>query len=514
MALPYPSLKIITAFCMLFLFAGCTAVPFDAPRSVTHAGDVPKSGRIYHIAQDVERANGGLNSIAPLSSGNDALGVRLRMIEQAEHSLDLQYFLIKPDSAATLISAKLLEAADRGVRVRFLLDDAFTTVKDSELVQLDSHPNIEIRIFNPLSRNTLGFMNYILDFNRVNRRMHNKSIVVDNAMAVIGGRNIADEYFQIGTDTIFADFEMFVVGPTVQDISATFDLFWNDEYAVPVRALYTRDVTPAPDASEMENAVVDGHSVPDIYQHAVNSTYLNDIAAGRIVLHKAEISVVKDLPLKTRTPVGRADRVVGETLYQAMARADKEVLLLTPYFVPQDYGARFFENLAQSGVRVRIVTNSLAATNHAYVHGGYYHHRESLLAAGVELYEIRADAPGILGLVEPDSGSKLTMHTKAVLIDDSYLFVGSLNLDPRSIKINSELGLFFDIKGSKPDWLRDLDKGIRDYTFRLELDNGGNVVWIYSGAGRNDVFRSEPNAKGWDKFVAWVARVLPVEGQL
>ncbi|MGR3661275.1 MAG: phospholipase D-like domain-containing protein, partial [Paracoccaceae bacterium] len=287
MALPSPSLKIITALSTLLVIAACTSVPFDAPRSVTSADEVPKSGSIYQTAQEVEHANGGLNSIAPLSSGNDALGVRLRMIEQAEHALDLQYFLIKPDSAAVLISAKLLEAADRGVRIRFLLDDVFTTVKDSELAQLDSHPNIEIRIFNPLSRNTAGFMNYLLDFSRVNRRMHNKSIVVDNAMAVIGGRNIADEYFQIGTDTIFADFEMFIIGPAVQDISATFDLFWNDEYAVPIRALYTREVEATPDASELAIAVVDGHSVPDIYQHAINSTYLNDISAGRITMHRA-----------------------------------------------------------------------------------------------------------------------------------------------------------------------------------------------------------------------------------
>jgi putative cardiolipin synthase len=506
--------KISTLILVLLACAGCTHVPFDVQRDVTSAADVPDFRKMHDAAMAIEKANGGLNSIAPLPDGNDALGLRLRMIEEAQHSLDLQYFLIKPDHAGALISSKLLEAADRGVRVRFLLDDAFTTARDEQLSLIDHHPNIEIRIFNPLSRNTAGAMNYVLDFQRVNRRMHNKSFVADNAMAIIGGRNIADEYFQIDTSSVFADFEMVVVGPAVRDIAATFDVFWNDQASVPISALVAKRNAQEFDSFKIQTAVLSSKAAVEIYDRAVNSTYLKDLQAGRIDIQRAEVRVVTDRPEKTRVPVKGGKRVVGEALYQAMARAQKEVIVITPYFVPEDYGARFFEQLAQSGVRVRIVTNSLSATNHAYVHGGYYRHRQSLLAAGVELYEVRADAPRIMGLVDGGSDIKLTMHTKAAVIDRDYVFVGSMNIDPRSIKINTELGLFFDMKGVEPNWLDDVQASIVDFTFRLHLDDDGDVEWVYSGTVQEETFNSEPGASGWSKFVAWMARVLPIEGQL
>jgi putative cardiolipin synthase len=227
----------------------------------------------------------------------------------------------------------------------------------------------------------------------------------------------------------------------------------------------------------------------------------------------AEATLVTDTPDKLRVPVTEGERVLAEVLVQELAAAQREVVILTPYFVPEDWGARLFTGLAERGVQVRIVTNSLAANNHAYVHGGYMRHRKALLAAGVELYEVRADAPQLLGDVPGDSGASLTMHTKLAVIDDVTV-VGSLNFDPRSIKLNSEVGLFIDNADIARKLVNAIDEDIRKYAFRLSLDAQGDLVWTWEYDGRTQVYRQEPGATVWQKTQAAIAAVLPVEGQL
>jgi putative cardiolipin synthase len=216
--------------------AGCTAVPFDAPRTATRA--LPPEGT--HMAASARRLTGGAPdrvALVPLVDGNDALGARLDMIEAARRSIDIKTFLIKPDRAGTLFWLELYKAAERGVRVRLLFDDVFTTAQDNEIAQLDAHPNVEIRVFNPLSRNSSLAANFLLDFDRVNRRMHNKMFIADGAMAIVGGRNIADEYYQINTSHEFADFDLFVAGEPVRQMSEAFDLYWSDDWSVPFSAI-------------------------------------------------------------------------------------------------------------------------------------------------------------------------------------------------------------------------------------------------------------------------------------
>jgi putative cardiolipin synthase len=499
--------RLPAAAALAFGLAACTAVPFDAPRTATRA--LPAEGT--PMAASARHLTGGAPdrvALVPLVDGNDALGARLDMIEAAHRSIDIKTFLIKPDKAGTLFWLELYKAAERGVRVRLLFDDVFTTTRDDQIAQLDAHPNVEIRVFNPLSRNSTLAGNFLLDFDRVNRRMHNKAFITDGAMAIIGGRNIADEYYQINTSHEFADFDLFVAGEPVRQISEAFDLYWSDEWSVPFAAIArTSDASLAAAVAAFE-ARADAPEVA-VYDRAINSTYLADVGTIRAPVLFGTAEVVVDDPAKLRVPPGKGPYHVGETLFQTMNRAEREVIVFTPYFVPEDYGAAFFERLAARGVRVRIVTNSLASTNHPYVHGGYARYRERLLDAGVEILEVRADAPKLVG----GHDTPLTMHTKLAVIDDRTVFVGSPNIDPRSIRQNTEFGMVID----SPDLARGILAGIEvaapDHAFRV-VRQGDGLRWIYEGSSGREVFDTEPGASWGAKLVAAITRMLPVEPQL
>ncbi|MCV6823987.1 MULTISPECIES: phospholipase D family protein [Halocynthiibacter] len=493
---------------------GCTYVPYDATRSVTTSLDL--QGRSSYAAEmkALSARHGGKSLFYPLVHGQDSLGARLRLIDAAESTLDIQYFLIKPDLAGAVFSWALIQAAERGVRIRFLIDDVFTTTTDDQLVLLNEHENIEIRLFNPLSRNAPKAFNFLLDFDRVNRRMHNKSLTVDNATTIIGGRNIADEYFQINSHAEFADFDLLATGPIAAEVAQTFDTFWNDSHAIPAKA-YRHQAT-ARSSDELLGALEDFQrtAAADIYKRASNSDFINDIRNGVIKPYVAEAEVVSDTPQKLKVPVHVAERTLADFLNREMWTSVDEVTLLTPYFVPRPYGATLFKEMERRGIDVRIVTNSLAATNHSYVHGGYMKYRKELLAAGVEIYEIKTDALQALGELPADSDIGLTMHTKAAILGQEKVFIGSLNYDPRSIEINSELGVFVN----SPQFARDLALGVDNYVeshaYKLELTSEGELMWIYNGVSPPQVSFSEPGASAIRRAVARITSWLPVEGQL
>lgn len=500
--------QLIRCVALLLALVGCTRVPFDHPREVSRA--LPVAGT--SAAETAARLSGGGKdrvALVPLADGIDALGARLQMIAAAERSIDLKTFLIKPDIAGALLWLQLYEAADRGVRVRLIFDDVFTTARDDQIAALDAHPNVEIRAFNPLSRSAPTAINFLFDFARVNRRMHSKALITDGSFAIVGGRNIADEYYQIGIDHEFADFDLFVAGEPVQNLSSAFDLYWNDAWTVPLSALAPGAATPLADTLGRLRDSSDTQEA-QIYRRAVASTYLADLRAGRVPYFTGRARVVVDDPGKLRAPPGKGPYVVGEALYQMMNRARREVLVLTPYFVPENYGAAFFEDLVQRGVRVRIATNSLASTNHAYVHGAYARYRERLSSAGVEFLEARADAARITGSADAD----LTMHTKLVIVDDRFLFVGSPNLDPRSIRQNAEIGMVIDSPGLARSIRERADVIAKDYAFRVEADTDGKTIWRYEGAKLNEVFRRDPLAGPWKLLLSTVAGLLPIESQL
>lgn len=492
---------------VLVIGAQRTFSPVDDGRAPTFA--LPSNGK--NTAAMAARLNES-NSPAvfvPLAGGNDALGARLRLIEAAESSIDIKTFLIKPDMAGALIWLELYEAAERGVRVRLLFDDVFTTARDDQIATLDAHPNVEIRAFNPLSRRIPYVANFLLDFSRVNRRMHNKAMIVDGSFAILGGRNIADEYYQIGTDHEFADFDLLMVGQATQSVSQAFDTFWNDYWSLPLADIAKGDSEPLRHALALFRQEASTNATK-VYRKAVDSDFLQSLVDGEIPVHHGDASIVVDDIAKLRLPPGAGPTLVADAFYAALDDAKSDVVVMTPYFVPGEDGAKAIAALAKRGVRVQVVTNSLASNNHAYVHGGYAKYRRQLLAAGAEFYEVRADAPKVvLGLDTP-----LTMHTKLALIDAETIFAGSTNIDPRSFLQNTEISVIIDSKSLAENILDRVEAAKAAYTFSVKVGPQGEEVWYYNGHEGTQTFDAEPGAGFVARVVAWVAGWLPVEDQL
>jgi putative cardiolipin synthase len=490
------------------LLAACATTNFDYPRDSSVAIDPTEETTLKRSVDDWLATNPGPSGFYPLISGTDALGARLRLIDAAEKTIDAQYFLMKTDAAGYVFSSALFAAADRGVRVRFLLDDIFTTVKDEDLAIIDGHPNIELRLFNPIARRGVGAFNYLGDFKSANRRMHNKSFIVDNQVAIVGGRNIADEYFELNTEGEFRDFDMVALGPVAAQVSKEFDAFWNHERALPAEAVIGK-------FSEQEvaeyRADIDREFIEEsrsIYRDAVSSDLLRSFVTGETPLYSADAIVLTDDPDKLVHDISQENMVLVQAMADIVEEATSEVVVLSPYFVPGDEGVEFWSSIAAKGVRVVVITNSLASNNHTSVHSGYAKYRKDLIGAGIELYEARANAVSDRG--EGGKHAKaMTMHTKAMMFDRERLFVGSLNLDPRSIEINSEMGMVVTSAEMSGNLASQLFGSLGDWTYRVRLNEDGHLRWHATIDGVEVVETSEPLASGWRKFSAWFLKIAP-----
>ena len=500
--------RYILLLCLTLAMAGCATTRFDYPKETSTAIGVEEESSLHTLVQTWSAGNPGPSGFYPLIKGAEGFGARLRLIEFAEKTIDAQYFLMKPDTAGLVFAGSLLNAADRGVRVRFLLDDIFTTVKDKQLELLDAHPNIEVRLFNPVSRLGPRTLNFLTDFRRANRRMHNKSFTVDNQMTIVGGRNIADEYFELKPEGEFLDFDVIGIGPVAAKVSKEFDRFWNHERAVPMKAFsskFTEEDLQKARADIDEKTRKHGTSV---YREAVATPLITDLASGKQPLFSASANVITDDPDKLVSKVSAEYQILVQQLAEAVQQAEEEVIALTPYLVPGKQGVEFWRSITAKGVRVHIVTNSLASTNHTSVHSGYAGFRKRLIDAGVELYEARANAVDVIS--DGDTKAEaLTLHTKAMIIDRKRLFVGSLNLDPRSREINSEMGLLVD----SPEMCKQLAERVfarlPGLTYQVERDERGRLRWHGQIDGVEVIETSEPLASGWLKFKAFVLKIMP-----
>ncbi len=496
----------------LFL-TGCATAPLDFPKDHSEAITGTADTYLGKEAAEWTAIHPGESGFYPLIKGLDALGARLALIDRAERTIDAQYFLMKPDSAGRLFAGKLVEAADRGVRVRLLLDDIFTTVDDDAFLILNQHPNIELRLFNPIGRGGVYYANYLGDFKLANRRMHNKSFTVDNQMSIVGGRNIADEYFELLNDAEFVDFDMLAVGPVAAEISDTFDRFWNHKLAVPMEALNKGKESPDLEAARrnVDQNIIEASQ--SIYGRALASPLMREIAEDRVELFPGESHVITDDPEKLLNKVSDDHKVLVTALAEMIDNAESEVVVITPYFIPGKRGVEFWRSIVAKGVRVVIITNSLASINHVPVHSGYARYRHDMLDAGVEMYEVRVDASKV-----PEEGIKqgydsLTLHIKAVFIDRRYTFVGSLNLDPRSIDINTEAGVLIDSKDLSGQLTGNLFEKLPPFAYRLSENDKGKLRWTVQIDGQEVVEKNEPQASRWLRFKAFLFRILP-EGQL
>ncbi len=501
------------ALCISFL-AACASVPSDYPREPSQAMPLSANTVLGGFALEWKLEHGEKAGFVGLPLGADALGLRLHMLEQAQQSVDAQYFILKKDRAGALFASGLLAAADRGVRVRLLIDDIFSPGVDEAFSLMTSHPNIDVRLFNPLPRQSVRYLGFLTDFKRANRRMHNKSLTVDNAMSIVGGRNIGEEYFEINQDVQFDDYEVMMVGDIVEEVSHGFDMFWNSDLAVPMEA-FGLDVNPK-ELDEWRDWIREevSNSEDGLYATAINSPLLKDLREDRIEPVVAEASLVTDRPEKLQAAMGDEDELI---LIDEMARrflaAREEILIVSPYYIPQEGGARFMEELLAKGVRVVVVTNSLASTNHVPVHSGYARYRKRLIEAGAEFYEVKVDAVAGKNLWghQPEA---VTLHSKATIIDGESIFIGSLNFDPRSIKINTEMGVFIESAAAGSEFRDQIFEGLVLMTWRVDLDEKGKLRWTYHNGDDHQVLYKEPQTSWWRRFQVGFYRLLPIEGQL
>jgi len=424
----------------------------------------------------------------------------------AERSLDVQYYIWHADTSGGLLAHELWQAAERGVRVRLLLDDNNTRGADEAIAALDAHPNIEVRLFNPYANRGFRLGELATDFARVNRRMHNKSFTADNQAAIVGGRNVGDEYFGAESAVAFADLDVLAVGAVVPEVSAAFDAYWNSESAYPAASLISAPPrrTPVEKIEERPDAAR--------YRQAVRATPLvQRLLSGSLPLEWAHARLVQDDPAKVLQPPERTELHLLPRLEAAMGKPLKEVDLVSPYFVPTKEGSAALSTLAERGVRVRVLTNSLAATDVSPVHAGYAKYRETLLRAGVRLYELKpsAQTEEVEGEHRRSVGgsSDASLHAKTFGVDRSRIFVGSFNFDPRSARLNTEMGIVVESPALATRLSEALDRDMANVAYEVHLSPDGSLEWVERGVRHT----SEPGAgvlkRLWIEFLS----ILPIE---
>ncbi|MDJ0701073.1 MAG: phospholipase D family protein [Woeseiaceae bacterium] len=453
----------------------------------------------------------------PLVIGPDALAARLSLIRRATARIDIQYYLIKDDIVGRAFFDALLNAADRGVQVRILLDDMFTSGQDRTLVALDEHPNLEIRIFNPFRRRFPGRHVSALLFARlVNRRLHNKSFTVDDVATILGGRNIADEYFGAREDARFGDFDVLATGTIVDGVSASFDEYWEHPAAVPL-ARFMRPVEDQATAlRELRSALT--RSTREIAE----SKYANAIRYRIDLFERLDLAALPrspyrllvDSPDKGLPDKAAAAGSIMTPILESLMDAQSEVVIISPYFVPRKRGLERLKALVEKGTNVTIVTNSLAANNQFLVHGGYAPSRKRLLRLGVRIHEVRPDAnvPGTEFVNA--SGARATLHTKAYVVDRRDVFIGSFNFDPRSANINTEIGVLIRDPELAREHIERMQGLLPGETYELFLTDHRRLGWRCQRGGKTVIYHNEPRTSPSQRAIARLARCLPIRGQL
>jgi putative cardiolipin synthase len=499
------------------LTSACATPSFDAPKTESRAFMDTGGTRMGVVSERLSAQHPGESAFLLQNDGIDALATRILLSDRAERSIDAQYYLISNDVTSYLFLDALLSAADRGIRVRLLLDDILTSGYDRGMAALDAHPNLEIRLFNPFVRRNWRILDGLTGFKRVNRRMHNKSFTVDNQITIIGGRNIGAEYFAGREDMNFGDLDVVGVGPVVRDVSQMFDRYWNDELAVPVTAL----IDPAEDPeSEIElfrervgMAKDEVQTTP--YAEALTRNIEDVIALDKDDFTWAPWQLVYDDPEKARTDE-LADEAasIRTPMIESLQTAQDALLIVSPYFVPNEKTIEGIQEFIDRGVEVTVVTNSLAATNHPMVHSGYGPSRKPLLKMGVKIWEAKPDS-FIRGTDEADVESAISaLHTKGFVVDRKELFVGSFNWDPRSAYINTELGIIIKspkIAGAAVDRS---EVRLPKIAYRVILTEQGDLAWVEASGDTPIIYTKEPKTSWGRRFKVHLYGILPIKGQL
>lgn len=479
---------------VLLVLTGCVGLPQHVQKYPSEALRRPETTALGAI---VDRAKAGRNSsgIRLLASGEEAFASLIALADHAERTLDIQYYIIHQDASSSLLLRHLRAAADRGVRVRLLVDDLNTAGEDRRFMHLGEHANVEVRVFNPFAGGRSALWTRLLasasEIPRINHRMHNKLFVADNALAITGGRNIGDQYFTRDPRNNFIDLDVVAAGAIVPKLSATFDEFWNSKFAYPIASV----------AAPVHEAAVPAALEEDLA--AGDSSWLaHELDARDLQLTWVPATVLADKPAKIASDASPNEEDTIESNIKTLLRsAQQEVIVISPYFVPGPEGVGLMRELVRKGVRIRILTNSLASTDSPLVHNGYSRYRVALLKLGVELSEVRPKLGQRRARFHPFKSSNASLHAKALVIDQRTVFIGSMNMDARSARTNSELGLVI----RSPEIARQvtglLDDVSADGSYKLGLDRNEHVVWTSGEPGAEKIWHTDPETTLGQRFI-------------
>jgi putative cardiolipin synthase len=505
----------IAALLPAILLAGCAQLPTLPEEADVVASPPSTGGPLAERIGPAEAAHPGESGFRLLSDGSEAFLIRMQSARLATQSLDVQTYIWHADLTGAYLGQVLLDAADRGVRVRLLVDDLDARAKNDGFAALAAHPNVDVRLFNPWATRD-GKLSLAgesaFSFKRINRRMHNKSWIADNRIAVVGGRNVGDEYFGAGELVNFIDLDFAMLGPVVRDVSKTFDRFWNSASAYPMEVLAPEGVNDAA-LLKLRNALAGRAAEAHESRYAValrGEDFVQRMVTGEWPLQwSSRYEFVSDDPAKVTMKKRDVKQThVGVSLVPMLRSARERVAVISPYFVPGPEVTEGFSRMVASGKRVRVLTNSLVANDVAAVHGGYSRYRTALLEGGVELWELKP--AGSQGNASLFGSSGASLHTKAFVVDGEKVFVGSYNLDPRSTWLNCEQGVIVENAQLARELEMLFDRQIgAAHAWKVTLEDG-NLRWSDGEAS----YEKDPMASAWQRFQAWATRVLHLDAQL
>lgn len=528
-AKPFSHSKLAAAALSCSLLLGipaCSTLPKQTAQPVEYAFSTPTEGTaLAKIVLPLRDANPGLTGFHVLYDPLEALAARLQLINKAEKSLDLQYYIWDNDKIGAMALHAIIQAADRGVKVRLLIDDNNSKPMEGIYLALDQHANIEVKLYNPYRFRHYRPVDMVLDLKRINRRMHNKSFIADNQIALIGGRNMSNQYYNVSDNYQFSDVDVMLAGSASDEIIHSFDEYWNDDYAFPVKQLvnprhYTLRFDSLKQQLQAHNQEVTVQNYLDLANrsHAFD-TWLN----SRIQLDWVKAEVVKDSPSKIKARAKKEEHLNFQLL-KHLEQPEQSVDIVSAYFVPQKDGVKQLKELADSGVQVRVLTNSFKANDVPLVHAFYGKYRQDLLENDVQLYEFlfNPDAENLnsntnelasKAKVSMQGLSRSSLHAKLMALDEKQVFIGSFNFDPRSAYLNTEIGVLLNSPPLARAVHQTMDENLSKYAYKLVLDANQRMNWkIKLDNGKTRIYHKEPKMKWWQRSGMKMLSWLPIEG--
>lgn len=528
------SINTLLSFTFVIL-AGCASVPKNFEDNPSYAlTDTNNTSLALEAAKVLGNKPDKTVSLL-INEGTEAFLARMVLLGEAERSIDVQYYIWHADLIGKLLFHGLIQAADRGVRVRVLLDD-FSVDEgiESMLYAMDQHENIEVHLFNPFFSRASRAIELLTDTNRINRRMHNKSFTVDNQVTVIGGRNIGNEYFSADEESNFRDIDVLAVGTVVHDVSEQFDIYWNSKVVYPV-SVFEHNQATANDLNDvrLQLATFAKEKKGSKYEFDLKDTNMYQLINGDIASttplkrFKGNVKVLYDDPEKGMGKTEEEVVFLKSLIEPHLTAVTKSFEIVSPYFVPGDEGTEYLTNMVKKGIKVRVITNSLASTDGIMAQSGYSRHRIELLKGGVEFFELKAGSTTKASRsLRRSAAAKSGLHAKTYIFDRQEVFIGSFNFDQRSANINAEVGVIYQIPEMAEYIAHEaFDIWVNEQTYRVVLiieheDVDGidvaqeKVIWIEVEGGKKYRYDTEPGTSGWRRFNESVFELMPIESQL